>query len=166
MSKTVSLWSHINRPDVIQSFMNPIYEPNPQVIWPSVHPISLVSCFKEVWGKCKFAVILFRIRSSIQGLWNGMYLRWIVDQSSTKETWTAIADLKENERELKKEAIRLRKYLLEMHQAKSNQNMSGACQQNDRPNSEDSSSDRRPSGGSDSQGGSNHPLRQENASPS
>jgi len=42
MSRTVSLWSHINRPEMIQNYMNPVYEPNPLVIWPSVHPISLV----------------------------------------------------------------------------------------------------------------------------
>jgi len=49
-----------------------------------------------------------------------MYLRWVVDQSSTKEIWTKISELKENERELKKEAVKLRKYLLELHQSKCN----------------------------------------------
>lgn len=41
--KTVSLWSFVNSPDVIQSFMNPLYEPNATVIWPSVAPPSVVS---------------------------------------------------------------------------------------------------------------------------
>lgn len=41
--KTVSLWSHLNRPEVLRSFLNPIYEPNNRVIWPSVAPMSVVS---------------------------------------------------------------------------------------------------------------------------
>lgn len=41
-SKTTSLWSYLNRPDVLKSLLNPIYEPNQSVIWPSVAPISLV----------------------------------------------------------------------------------------------------------------------------
>lgn len=41
-TKTVSLWSHLNRPEVLRSFLNPLYEPNQRVIWPSVAPMSLV----------------------------------------------------------------------------------------------------------------------------
>lgn len=41
-SKTTSLWSYLNRPDVLKSLLNTIYEPNQSVIWPSVAPISLV----------------------------------------------------------------------------------------------------------------------------
>ncbi len=44
-AKTVSLWSHLNRPEVLRSFLNPLYEPNQRVIWPSVAPMSLVNCF-------------------------------------------------------------------------------------------------------------------------
>lgn len=45
--QTVSLWSYLNRPDILQSFLNPMYDPNNRVIWPSVAPMSLVrSCFK------------------------------------------------------------------------------------------------------------------------
>jgi len=40
--KTVSLWSHLNRPEMLRSFLNPLYEPNNRVIWPSVAPMSLV----------------------------------------------------------------------------------------------------------------------------
>ena len=40
--RTVSLWSHTNQPQVLRSFLNPIYEPNHRVIWPSVAPMSLV----------------------------------------------------------------------------------------------------------------------------
>lgn len=43
-TKTTSLWSYLNRPDVLKSLLNPMYEPNQGVIWPSVAPISL-----ELW---------------------------------------------------------------------------------------------------------------------
>lgn len=43
-TKTTSLWSFLNRPDVLKSLLNPMYEPNQGVIWPSVAPISL-----ELW---------------------------------------------------------------------------------------------------------------------
>lgn len=44
-TKTTSLWSYLNRPDVLKSLLNPMYEPNQGVIWPSVAPISL-----ELWS--------------------------------------------------------------------------------------------------------------------
>lgn len=40
---TASLWSFLNRPDILQSYLNPMYDPNNRVIWPSVAPMSLVS---------------------------------------------------------------------------------------------------------------------------
>lgn len=42
---TISLWSYLNRPDILKTFLNPLYEPNSNVIWPSVAPISL-----ELWS--------------------------------------------------------------------------------------------------------------------
>ena len=39
---TVSLWSYINRPEILSNYLNCLYEPNPSVIWPSVAPVSLV----------------------------------------------------------------------------------------------------------------------------
>ena len=45
--KTVSLWSYINRPEVIREFLNPCYEPNSKVIWPSVAPQSLVRILRS-----------------------------------------------------------------------------------------------------------------------
>lgn len=41
--RTVSLWSYVNRPEVLPKYLNPVYEPNQRVIWPSVAPMSLVS---------------------------------------------------------------------------------------------------------------------------
>jgi len=40
--KTVSLWSWVNRPQELERFLNPLYEPNNLVIWPSVAPQSLL----------------------------------------------------------------------------------------------------------------------------
>lgn len=44
-TRTTSLWSYLNRPDVLKNMLNPLYEPNSSVIWPSVAPISL-----ELWS--------------------------------------------------------------------------------------------------------------------
>ena len=47
--KTVSLWSWVNRPEELERFTNPLYEPNSLVIWPSVAPQSLL-----LWeGECQ-----------------------------------------------------------------------------------------------------------------
>lgn len=39
--RTGSLWSHINQPEILEKWLNPLYEPNPGVIWPSVAPVSI-----------------------------------------------------------------------------------------------------------------------------
>lgn len=31
----------MNRPEILENWLNPMYEPNPGVIWPSVAPISI-----------------------------------------------------------------------------------------------------------------------------
>jgi myotubularin-related protein 9 len=43
MKKTVSLWSYFNRPEILHTFLNPFYEPNLHVLWPSVAAQSIVS---------------------------------------------------------------------------------------------------------------------------
>ena len=55
--KTVSLWSYINRDEMLHSMTNPIYEYNKNTLWPSISPQSLVSGFSPFvnW----FMVILF-----------------------------------------------------------------------------------------------------------
>ena len=40
--ETVSVWSYTNRPEILTSFLNCMYEPNVGIIWPSVAPVSLV----------------------------------------------------------------------------------------------------------------------------
>ncbi|RWS17140.1 myotubularin-related protein 9-like protein, partial [Dinothrombium tinctorium] len=87
--KTVSLWSYLNRPEVLTEYLNPAYDPNNSVIWPSVAPQSIV-------------------------LWEGMYLRWIIDQSTNKEISKTVEKLKTYEKDLRNRAIRLRRQLLEL----------------------------------------------------
>lgn len=87
--KTVSLWSHLNCTDVLSTYLNPMYEPNMKVIWPSVAPQSLL-------------------------LWSGMYLRWIVDQKPQLEAWKSIAEIREKDKELQSKAAKLRRNLVDL----------------------------------------------------
>lgn len=34
--------TYLTRPEILEQFLNPMYDPNPLVIWPSVAPQSLV----------------------------------------------------------------------------------------------------------------------------
>lgn len=47
--RTASLWSFVNRPEVLPKYLNPMYEPNQRVIWPSVAPMSLVNMPFNIW---------------------------------------------------------------------------------------------------------------------
>lgn len=86
---TASLWSFLNRPDILQSYLNPMYDPNNRVIWPSVAPMSL-------------------------SLWSELYLRWVIDQSPQQKALQAVMALKENDKELRFRATRLRRQLAEL----------------------------------------------------
>ncbi|XP_011201625.2 myotubularin-related protein 9 [Bactrocera dorsalis] len=83
-TRTTSLWSYLNRPDVLKNVLNPLYEPNSSVIWPSVAPISLE-------------------------LWSELYLRWTIEQKNSTKTMQQIQELVTQEKELRAKAIRLRK---------------------------------------------------------
>ncbi|TDG51198.1 hypothetical protein AWZ03_002285 [Drosophila navojoa] len=90
-TRTTSLWSYLNRPDVLQTLLNPLYEPNSSVIWPSVAPISLE-------------------------LWSELYLRWVIDQRNLATTMTQIQELITCEKELRTQAFKLRKQAVELCQ--------------------------------------------------
>lgn len=90
-TRTTSLWSYLNRPDVLQTLLNPLYEPNANVIWPSVAPISLE-------------------------LWSDLYLRWVIDQRSSAAVMSQIQELVTREKELRTQALKLRKQALELSQ--------------------------------------------------
>ena len=49
-----------------------------------------------------------------QTLWQGMYLRWVVDMSPEMERWKGIGKLKERQMELRSLANRLRSQLTEL----------------------------------------------------
>ncbi|KAF6204479.1 hypothetical protein GE061_002820 [Apolygus lucorum] len=88
-STTTSLWSYFNQPDVLEKILNPLYEPNKSVIWPSVAPVSL-------------------------NLWSELYLRWVIDQTNERTTWTKIAEIKSKEKELRSTAMKLRRQLVDL----------------------------------------------------
>lgn len=85
-SRTVSLWTYLARPEVLQNYLNPMYDPNPRVIWPSVAPQSLV-------------------------LWSGLYQRSIIDQSKQKEAWQEVSKIREYDKELRSKVTKLRRQL-------------------------------------------------------
>ncbi|XP_023023478.2 myotubularin-related protein 9 isoform X2 [Leptinotarsa decemlineata] len=86
--KTTSLWSYLNRPDVLTSLLNPIYDPNKSPIWPSVAPVSIV-------------------------LWADLYLRWVIDQQQNKKVLVKIQKLVQHSKDLRSTAVKLRKQLLD-----------------------------------------------------
>lgn len=72
-TRTTSLWSYLNRPQVLQGFLNPVYQPNKQPIWPSVAP------------------------QSIQ-LWETAFFRWSFDDSYRTRVKQQIKQIADTER--------------------------------------------------------------------
>lgn len=87
--RAVSLWSYLNRPETIQNYINPLYDPNPSVIWPSVAPQSLT-------------------------LWNGLYLRGQVNPGPQEEAWTEITKIRQYDKELGSKVSKLRRQLVSL----------------------------------------------------
>ncbi|KOB71896.1 Protein BM-MTM-9, isoform e [Operophtera brumata] len=46
-TQTTSIWSWVNQPDELSAYINPLYEPTPTVIWPSVAPMSYTT---SIWS--------------------------------------------------------------------------------------------------------------------
>lgn len=88
-SRTVSLWSFINLPSNIENFINPTYEPNNRVIWPSVALQSIV-------------------------IWEKLFFRWTLNQTTVESLHKIIQELKFKEKKLRTEAEQLRKELIEL----------------------------------------------------
>ncbi|XP_056649054.1 myotubularin-related protein 9 [Diorhabda sublineata] len=86
--KTTSLWSYLNRPDVLTSVLNPSYEPNKSPIWPSVAPVSIV-------------------------VWSDLYFRWLIDQEQQKKALIKIQNLIQQSKDLRNTAGKLRKQLFD-----------------------------------------------------
>ncbi|KAG0726412.1 Myotubularin-related protein 9 [Chionoecetes opilio] len=85
-SRTASLWSYVNRHEVLPKYLNPMYEPNQRVIWPSVAPMSLQ-------------------------LWAGVFLRWVVNQGPQEAAWLVVKELRERDAALRSKVSRLRRQL-------------------------------------------------------
>ncbi|KAG5669296.1 hypothetical protein PVAND_017185 [Polypedilum vanderplanki] len=88
-TKTTSLWSHLNRPDIITNLLNSAYEPNQSIIWPSVAPVSLV-------------------------LWSDLYLRFVVENNQIKKIKQHVESMISSEKELRSRVLRLRKQLSDL----------------------------------------------------
>lgn len=86
--KTVSLWSYVNRPEILKEYLNAAYEPNPSVIWPAVAPQSIV-------------------------IWEAVYLKWVISVDQSKDVQDAVQRLKSYQNELRLKVLRLRKQLSE-----------------------------------------------------
>ncbi|GJQ77717.1 hypothetical protein Trydic_g15443 [Trypoxylus dichotomus] len=87
--KTTSLWSYLNRPDVLTSLLNPLYDPNKTAIWPSVAPVSLM-------------------------LWSELYLRWTIDQTQQKKAMNKVYTLIQNDKNARSQVIKLRKQVMDL----------------------------------------------------
>lgn len=88
-TRTTSLWSYLNRPDIIVKFLNPVYEPNSGIIWPSVAPVSIV-------------------------LWKELFLRWIVNQSHQRKAEEIIRNIISEDKEIRSVTNKLRKCALDL----------------------------------------------------
>ncbi|CAF1286587.1 unnamed protein product [Rotaria magnacalcarata] len=89
VKKTVSLWSYFNRPEILRTFLNPFYEPNISVLWPSVAAQSII-------------------------LWRSLYLRFYENQIPQQEAWDEYLIIKEKELQLRSYVNKLRQELLEL----------------------------------------------------
>ncbi|XP_028652223.1 myotubularin-related protein 9 [Erpetoichthys calabaricus] len=87
--KTVSLWSWVNRPQELHKFLNPLYESNSLVIWPSVAPQSLL-------------------------LWEGVFLRWNRSSRYLDEAYEEMIHIIEYNKELQTKVNALRRQLAEL----------------------------------------------------
>ncbi|NP_001088751.1 myotubularin related protein 9 L homeolog [Xenopus laevis] len=87
--KTLSLWSWVNQPSEIKKFLNPLFEANGLVIWPSVAPQSLQ-------------------------LWEGVFLRWNRSSKYLEEAYEETAHIIEYNKELQVKVNALRRQLAEL----------------------------------------------------
>lgn len=91
--KTTSYWTHLFRPEIMKVILNPLYDPNPGVIWPTVAPSSIV-------------------------LWTELFSRWTLDQQYRKGMNVMIAEKIEREKELRQKVLKARKELDELRKSR------------------------------------------------
>ncbi|CAG9576043.1 unnamed protein product [Danaus chrysippus] len=88
--QTTSLWSWMNQPEELAVYINPLYDPTHDVIWPSVAPMSYV-------------------------IWEELYLRWLVKQR-TEEKEEQYRVIRTREQALRAQAQQLRRELNDLAQ--------------------------------------------------
>lgn len=88
-TKTISLWSYLNQSDILKPLLNPMYEPNNSVLWPSVASQSLV-------------------------LWPGLFLKWRESNKNEDILWEEVRRIQEINTDLKSKAISLRREYAEL----------------------------------------------------
>lgn len=74
-TRTTSLWSYVNKPDILKKYLNPVYDPN-DAIWPSVAPQSIE-------------------------LWEGVFLRWSIDTASKERMKQRLEHIRAKQLELR-----------------------------------------------------------------
>ncbi|XP_071855548.1 myotubularin-related protein 9-like isoform X2 [Apostichopus japonicus] len=87
--KTTSLWTFVNRPDILQKYLNPLFKSNQNVIWPAVAPQSLC-------------------------LWESTYLRWDIEPAPRAAVWGAILDIMQDDKESRLKVYALRRELADL----------------------------------------------------
>ncbi|XP_046864897.1 myotubularin-related protein 9-like [Xenia sp. Carnegie-2017] len=87
--KTISLWNHLNHPDVLTPYLNPVYEENPSVLKPS--------------SACQTLSV-----------WSGIFLRGHVDPMIDEEVWKSARKIEMKNKELKMKAFDLRRQYVEL----------------------------------------------------
>nr|CDQ00508.1 BMA-MTM-9, isoform e [Brugia malayi] len=88
-TRTVSLWSYVNNPEILCTYVNALYEPNPAVLWPCVAPQSIA-------------------------FWERLFLRWIRDWKQMDGIKQTVMQWKVREKELQSKVLTLRRQLLEL----------------------------------------------------
>uniref|UniRef100_A0A0M3HP20 Myotubularin phosphatase domain-containing protein n=1 Tax=Ascaris lumbricoides TaxID=6252 RepID=A0A0M3HP20_ASCLU len=101
-TRTVSLWSYVNNPEILRSYVNALYEPNDSVLWPSVAPQSIV-------------------------FWERLFLRWLRDWKQTDGVKQTIMEWKTREKELQSKVLVLRRQLIELSKEVQLQNHAAAA---------------------------------------
>jgi hypothetical protein len=86
-TRTVSLWTHVNAPDNLKNYLNPLYETNNAVIWPTTYAHCIT-------------------------LWSSLYLRLQKSNAPIKEARNEAFKIVELNKQAKEKAERLKKYNL------------------------------------------------------
>uniref|UniRef100_A0A8R1TVF8 Myotubularin phosphatase domain-containing protein n=1 Tax=Onchocerca volvulus TaxID=6282 RepID=A0A8R1TVF8_ONCVO len=88
-TQTVSLWSYVNNPEILRTYVNALYEPNSAVLWPCVAPQSIA-------------------------FWERLFLRWIRDWKQMDGIKQTVMQWKVREKELQSKVLILRRQLMEL----------------------------------------------------